>query len=72
VVVYSIHPVTLIIKDEYDCSKSPDVGRTLCLLNEGMLEAMFESKLNMPLRVVEKETFGTNFNMCKYVIEPSL
>jgi len=26
----------------------------------------------MPLRVVEKDTFGTNFNMCKYVIEPSL
>jgi predicted hydrocarbon binding protein len=72
VVVYSVHPVTLIIKDEYDCSKAPDVGRTLCLLNEGMLEAMFESKLNMPLRVVEKETFGSNFNMCKYVIEPSL
>ena len=72
VVVYSIHPVTLIIKDEYDCSKAPDVGKTLCLLNEGMLEAIFEAKLNMPLRVVEKETFGTNFNMCKYVIEPSL
>jgi hypothetical protein len=26
----------------------------------------------MPLRVAEKETFGSNFNMCKYVIEPSL
>jgi predicted hydrocarbon binding protein len=72
VVVFSIHPVTLIIKDEYDCSKAPDVGRTLCLMNEGMLEAIFEAKLNMPLRVVEKETFGANFNMCKYVIEPSL
>ncbi|QLH74716.1 MAG: ArsR family transcriptional regulator [Methanomassiliicoccales archaeon] len=72
VVVYSIHPVTLIIKDEYDCSKAPDVGRTLCLLNEGMLEAIFEVKLGMPLRVAEKETFGSNFNMCKYVIEPSL
>jgi predicted hydrocarbon binding protein len=68
VVVYSIHPITLIIKDDYDCSKAPDVGRTLCLLNEGMLEA----KLNMPMSVVEKETFGSNFNMCKYVIEPSL
>ena len=72
VVVYSIHPVTLIIKDEYDCSKAPDVGKTLCLLNEGTLEAIFEARLGMPLRVVEKETFGSNFNMCKYVIEPSL
>jgi len=72
VVVYSVHPVTLIIKDEYDCSKAPDVGRTLCLLNEGMLEAIFETKLGMPLHVAEKETFGSNYNMCKYVIEPSL
>jgi len=71
-VVFSLHPVTLIIRDEYDCSKAPDVGRTLCLLNEGMLEAIFEERLNMPLRVVEKDTFGVGFNMCKYVIEPSL
>lgn len=72
VVVFSLHPVTLIIRDEYDCSKAPDVGKTLCLLNEGMLEAIFEERLGMPLRVVEKDTFGVGFNMCKYVIEPSL
>jgi len=71
-VVFSLHPVTLIIRDEYDCSKAPDVGKTLCLLNEGILESIFEARLHMPLRVVEKDTFGTNFNMCKYVIEPSL
>ena len=71
-VVYSLHPVTLIIRDEYDCSKNPDVGKTLCLMNEGILEAIFEVKLGMPLRVVEKDTFGSGFNMCKYVIEPSL
>lgn len=72
VVVFSLHPVTLIIRDEYDCSKAPDVGKTLCLLNEGILESIFEERLHMPLRVVEKDTFGAGFNMCKYVIEPSL
>jgi len=71
-VVFSLHPVTLIIRDEYDCSKAPDVGKTLCLLNEGILESIFEERLHMPLRVVEKDTFGVGFNMCKYVIEPSL
>jgi predicted hydrocarbon binding protein len=71
-VVFSLHPVTLIVRDEYDCSKAPDVGKTLCLLNEGILEAIFEERLNMPLRVVEKDTFGSGYNMCKYVIEPSL
>ena len=70
--VYALHPVTLIIKDEYDCSKAPDVGRTLCLMNEGILEAIFEQKLGMPARVTKSETFGTQFNFCKYVIEPGL
>jgi hypothetical protein len=68
--VYALHPVTLIIKEEYDCSKAPDVGRTLCLMNEGILEAIFEKRLGMPSRVTKAETFGTQYNFCKYVIEP--
>jgi predicted hydrocarbon binding protein/DNA-binding HxlR family transcriptional regulator len=70
--VYSLHPVTLIIKDEYDCSKAPDVGRTLCLMNEGILEAIFETRLGVPARVTKAETFGSGLNFCKYVIEPGL
>ena len=70
--VYALHPVTLIIKDEYDCSKAPDVGKTLCLMNEGILEAIFETRMGMPARVTKAETFGSSFNFCKYVIEPGL
>ncbi len=70
--VYALHPVTLIIKDEYDCSKAPDVGKTLCLMNEGILEAIFETRMGMPARVTKAETFGSSYNFCKYVIEPGL
>jgi len=70
--VYALHPLTLIIKDEYDCSKAPDVGRTLCLMNEGILEAIFEKRMGVPARVTKAETFGSSYNFCKYVIEPGL
>jgi predicted hydrocarbon binding protein len=70
--VFALHPITIIVKDEYDCSTAPDVGRTLCLMNEGILEAIFETRLGIPVRVTKTDTFGSNFNFCKYVIEPGL
>jgi predicted hydrocarbon binding protein/DNA-binding HxlR family transcriptional regulator len=72
VCVYSLLPLTLIIKDEYDCSDIPDVGRTLCLLNEGVVESIFDQKTGVPLRVTQSECFGTGHNFCKFVLEPAL
>ncbi len=72
VVVYSLVPLTLIIKDEYDMSDIPDVGKTLCLLNEGIVEAIFDQKTGVPLRVTNSECFGTAHNFCKFVLEPAL
>jgi uncharacterized protein len=70
--VYSLVPLTLIVKDEYDMSDVPDVGKTLCTLNEGLIEAIFDSKTGMPLRVTHSECFGTGHNFCKFVLEPTL
>ena len=70
--VYSLMPLTLIINDECDCSDIPDIGRTLCTLNEGIVEAIFEQKTGMPLRVTQTECFGTNYNYCKFVLEPAM
>jgi predicted hydrocarbon binding protein len=33
-----LDPLTLIIHDCFDCSDMPDVGRTLCALDEGILK----------------------------------
>jgi hypothetical protein len=41
-------------------------------MNEGILEAIFETRMGMPARVTKAETFGSSFNFCKYVIEPGL
>ena len=70
--VYSLVPLTLIIKDDYDCSDIPDVARTLCILNEGILEAIFDAKTGVPLGVTQMECFGTKYNFCKFVFEPTL
>ena len=70
--VYSLVPLTLIVKDDYDMSDVPDVGKTLCILNEGMLEAIFDSRTGVPLRVTQSECFGIKSNYCKFVLEPAL
>ena len=70
--VYSLMPLTLIIKDDYDASDIPDVGKTLCILNEGIMEAIFDTKTGVPLRVTHSECFGTKSNFCKFVLEPTL
>ena len=70
--VYSLVPLTLIVKDDYDMSDVPDVGKTLCILNEGILEAVFDSRTGVPLRVTQSECFGIKSNYCKFVLEPTL
>jgi hypothetical protein len=70
--VYSLVPLTLIVKDDYDMSDVPDVGKTLCILNEGILEAVFDGRTGVPLRVTQSECFGIKSNYCKFVLEPTL
>jgi len=72
VCVYTFLPLTLIIRDDYDCKDVPEAGKTLCILNEGIIEALLEARSGIPLKVTDTECFGTGFNYCKYVIEPSV
>lgn len=62
-------PLTMSIYECYDCSDMPDVGRTLCALDEGLLEGIFDAGLNMTTRVKEIECFGTGYDHCKFIIE---
>ncbi len=72
VCVYTFLPLTLIIRDDYDCKELPETCNTICLLNEGIIEAILEIKSGVPLKVTETECFGTALNYCKYVVEPSV
>jgi len=70
--VYSLTPLTLIIKDEYDSSGLPEQGRKACLLNVGIIEGILEARTGAPMRAVRTECFGTRGNFCKFVLEPTL
>jgi uncharacterized protein len=72
VCVYSVKPLSLVIRDEYNCHKTPEAGKTLCLLNEGILGAIFESRTGMALKVkTSTECLADGFNHCRIYIEPA-
>ncbi len=59
----------VIVTNCYHCSKMPDVGKTLCSMDEGIIEAVFLSRLNLKYNVKETECYGTGHKHCKFVLE---
>ncbi len=55
--------------DCYNCGKMPDVGKTLCSMDEGIIEGVLSSKLKSEFRVKEIECYGTGHDNCKFIIE---
>ncbi|HUV83878.1 MAG TPA: V4R domain-containing protein [archaeon] len=66
--IYDPNPLTLLIHDCFDCSDMPDVGRTLCSLDEGLIEGILLHRLNLNTLVEEVECYGTGFDHCKMII----
>ena len=72
VCVYSVTPLSLIIRDEYNCYRIPESGRSFCLLNEGMLASIFEIRTGMSLRVVTNtECLAVGYSHCRVYIDPA-
>ncbi len=59
----------LIVEGCFDCCEMPEVGHTLCSLDEGMLEGVIESTLDERVEVVEEECHGSGADHCKFRIE---
>ena len=53
----------------HHCSKMPNVGKTLCSMDEGILEGILSSKLGVGYTVRETECFGTGYDHCTFVIK---
>jgi predicted hydrocarbon binding protein/DNA-binding transcriptional ArsR family regulator len=53
----------------YHCGKMPNVGKTLCSMDEGFIEGIFLSKLKYACRVSEIECYGTGHKNCKFIIK---
>lgn len=61
--------LTLVVNNCHHCSKMPNVGKTLCSMDEGIIEGVFSSKLDRHCHVKETECWGTGYHHCKFVVE---
>ncbi|MFW6048207.1 MAG: V4R domain-containing protein [Candidatus Natronoplasma sp.] len=59
----------LIVEECFDCCEMPDVGHTLCSLDEGMLEGVIEAALGEAVEVFEEECHGLGHDHCTFKIE---
>ncbi len=66
--VVSKAPITLVVTECYECSRFPNVGKCLCAQDEGILEAVFETKFKKSCKVEEIECYGTGHSHCKFNI----
>ncbi|HEY9247349.1 MAG TPA: V4R domain-containing protein [Candidatus Methanoperedens sp.] len=67
-IIYKSEPEILVL-DCYHCGKMSNVGKTLCSMDEGILEGIFLSRLNIELIVREIECYGTGHHHCRFVME---
>lgn len=54
--------------DCHHCGKMPNVGKTLCSMDEGIVEGILKNKLDIDCQVHETECYGTGHNNCKFVV----
>lgn len=60
---------SVIVTGCYHCSKMPNIGKTLCSMDEGILEGIFSKRLDIDYTFKETECFGTGYDHCKFVFE---
>lgn len=66
--IQDFDPLNITVHDCFDCSDMPNVERTLCAMDEGLLEGILEHKLGYEISVDEVECFGTGHDHCRFVI----
>ncbi len=62
-------PYEIVIENCYECGGMPDVGTTLCSLDEGLISAILDEKLGVKSTVKELECWGTGYRHCRFTVE---
>lgn len=60
---------TIRVYDCYDCANMPNIGKTICHLDEGMLSGIFEAKLGDRYEAVEVKCWGNGYTYCEIRID---
>ncbi len=61
--------LTVQVENCYLCSSMPNVGKTLCSLDEGIMEGAISGRLGIACSVQEVECHGTGHNHCRFVVK---
>jgi predicted hydrocarbon binding protein len=59
----------ILVTNCYHCGKMPNVGKTLCSMDEGIIEGVVSSRLDLEWIVRETECCGTGHGHCRFVIQ---
>jgi len=62
-------PLTVVVKNCYQCSNMQNVGRPLCAFDEGVIKSVLENKLDINADVRETECNGTGHKHCKFEVK---
>ena len=60
--------VTFNVYDCFECSHLPNIGRTVCKLDEGFLTSILQNKLKNRFDVKEIECYASGFDHCRFKI----
>lgn len=61
--------IAVLVNNCHHCSKMPNVGKTLCSMDEGIIEGVLSSRIKLDCNVKETECNGTGHCHCKFVVE---
>ncbi|MCG2727177.1 MAG: ArsR family transcriptional regulator [Candidatus Methanoperedenaceae archaeon] len=61
--------LAVLVNNCHHCSKMPNAGKTLCSMDEGIIEGVLSSRLKLDCNVRETECNGTGHRHCKFVVE---
>lgn len=59
----------MLVQDCFDCSGLPDIDKSVCSLDEGMIEGIISEKIGEEVSVSEKDCYGKGDDYCKFEIE---
>jgi len=71
VTLCNMTPITIEIKDCFECQDLPVTGRGGCPFDKGVLTAIFSHHMKCPVSVVEEECYSKGNDRCLFEITPS-
>ena len=57
------------VKDCFECSFYPNIGKTVCSMDQGFITGILEKKFESNYRVEEIECYATGFDHCRFNVE---